>query len=661
MNDPDQTIPMAFQPAAVLEGLHLAELMAAGLPHDRSPQGNRQHWEPPAPQELSGMISGYEITGLLGRGGMGAVYKGTQTSLDRPVAIKLLPPHLRANPEFEARFRREAKAMARLNHPNIVQIYDYGQTAAGQHYFVMEFVDGSDLSHLVRSGQLDPEGALNAVSQICSALQYAHELGFVHRDIKPANILLNQQGILKVGDFGLAKLVDPQGDEASINEEMSLTMSGMAMGTPHYAAPEQFYGHGHVDHRADLYSLGVMFYEMLTREIPRGAPKAPSRKIANLDVRIDGVVFKAMEHDPDERYQTAVELRTDVDYIRVTPSTSIEIDPSAGEEPVIEESGGEEPPQVPLQSPPTWTAPSWEPAGEPSQPFAEDIFSTTRSLNTTMLGLGTLAMLVIGALALFLANRKTGDTTTIDTTITNSETYNSYFTQLISIGLTTAKDLESVSDIRPYGKGFIGISREGLSWTKAQDLAQRTGAEILSVDVDGNGSRQQLLTWLTTTYATTPASSVWVREQGEARLLKDADAGPTTDLESPRKVFFQWGASPANPSSPLPKESPNTPPASAPPPSVAGTSTSAPSLSAASPGPTKAAEAPPATAPSPSPADRPLLSWTNKNGKVIQARFVQLSGETVIISMDGKQFTIPLSNLSRASVDLAKKLGGRAH
>ena len=277
-------------------------------------------WQPPTPEELSGLLPGYEITALLGRGGMGAVYKGTQLSLDREVAIKLLPPDLGADPDFQARFRREAKSMAKLNHPNIVQIFDYGQTASGQHYFIMEYVDGSDLLHLVRSGTLDAEGALNAVSQVCEALQYAHELGFVHRDIKPANILINRKGVLKVGDFGLARLVEGHGDHAaSINEEMGLTMTGMTMGTPHYAAPEQFDGLGHIDHRADLYSLGIMFYEMLTRDVPRGTPKAPSKKIPNLDVRIDGVVFKAMEPDPDERYQSAAALRTDIDRIRSTP------------------------------------------------------------------------------------------------------------------------------------------------------------------------------------------------------------------------------------------------------------------------------------------------------------------------------------------------------
>lgn len=285
----------------------------------RTPPGQ---WEPPLPEDVSAMLTGYTVTGILGRGGMGAVYRGLQLSLDREVAIKLLPPELGADAEFEARFRREAKAMARLNHPNIVQIHDFGQTGAGHHYFVMEYIDGIDLHRLIHQGELDVEGALNAISQICDALDYAHGEGFVHRDIKPANIFLNRKGILKVGDFGLAKLVEGDAPPLLATEQfVGLTMTGVAMGTPHYIAPEQLTEGGRVDRRADIYSLGVMFYEMLTGEIPRGAVKPPSQKVRGkaLDVRIDGVVFKAMESDPAERYQSASELRSDVDVIRTTP------------------------------------------------------------------------------------------------------------------------------------------------------------------------------------------------------------------------------------------------------------------------------------------------------------------------------------------------------
>ncbi len=280
-----------------------------------SPSG----WSAPSPRELSLLLHGYEVLALLGCGGMGAVYQARQLSLDRFVAIKLLPPDLGSDPEFEARFRREAKSMAKLNHPNIVQIYDYGQTSAGQHYFVMEYVDGSDLQKLVKAGTLDAEGTINAVSQICDALQYAHEQGFVHRDIKPANIFINRQGVLKIGDFGLAKLIDSTSAAEDLSERLNQTQAGTVMGTLHYAAPEQLAGQEDIDHRADLYSLGIMFYEMLTSDVPRGTPKPPSCRNSNLDVRIDDVVFKAMAADREERYQSATSLRLELDHIRATP------------------------------------------------------------------------------------------------------------------------------------------------------------------------------------------------------------------------------------------------------------------------------------------------------------------------------------------------------
>lgn len=322
---PDPQQDSVIDPASALDGLDPAALLAQAASSGPAPTPTGR-WMPPPMEEISGLLTGYQITALLGRGGMGAVYRGLQVSLDREVAIKLLPPELGIDPEFEARFKREAKSMAKLNHSNIVQIYDFGQTTAGHYYFVMEYVDGCDLHQLIRDGLLDVEGALNAVSQICDALQYAHDMGFVHRDIKPANIFINQQGILKVGDFGLAKLVG--GDDAGHDNDLAgLTGSGIALGTMHYIAPEQL-AEGMVDRRADIYSLGVMFYQMLTRELPRGAVKEPSKRVAMLDVRIDGVVFKAMDPDPDDRYQSASDLRTDVDRIRLTPHAGTE---AAGE------------------------------------------------------------------------------------------------------------------------------------------------------------------------------------------------------------------------------------------------------------------------------------------------------------------------------------------
>ncbi|MEM7010597.1 MAG: serine/threonine-protein kinase, partial [Verrucomicrobiota bacterium] len=269
-------------------------------------------WTPPEPEELDPLFADYKIQQLLGRGGMGAVYKAVQTNLDRSVAIKLLPAQMaQKDPSFAERFRREAKAMAALDHPNIVTVYDFGETEAGHSYFIMEFVDGMDMHQLIHRGELDHKGALNAVSQICDALEYAHEQGFVHRDIKPANIFINQRGVLKVGDFGLAKIA---GEPKTQFAGPTLTMAGTAMGTPDYAAPEQLDGR-EVDQRADIYSLGVMFYEMLTGQIPRGAFEPPSKKV-QVDIRIDEVVLKAMAEEPERRYLSASEMRTEVDVVR---------------------------------------------------------------------------------------------------------------------------------------------------------------------------------------------------------------------------------------------------------------------------------------------------------------------------------------------------------
>jgi serine/threonine protein kinase len=291
---------------------------AADSPTDIDPT----RWSPPEPEALDPLFPDYEVQQLLGRGGMGAVYKAFQTKLKRFVAIKVLPPEMaEADPSFAQRFQREAEAMAALDHPNIVHVYDFGETEAGHSYFVMEFVDGMDFHQLIHTGQLESAGALNAVSQICDALEYAHEQGYVHRDIKPANIFINQKGILKVGDFGLAKITgEPSTTEGGTLLEPMLTQTGLAMGTPAYSAPEQMDGRV-VDRRADIYSLGVMFYEMLTGELPQGAFQPPSQKV-KVDVRLDHVVLKAMASEPERRYSNATEMRTEVDEVRTGPTVA---------------------------------------------------------------------------------------------------------------------------------------------------------------------------------------------------------------------------------------------------------------------------------------------------------------------------------------------------
>jgi predicted Ser/Thr protein kinase len=261
----------------------------------------------PTIEELAAHFPHLEIVKLLGRGGMGAVYQARQQKLDRLVALKVLPAEWSRDPAFAERFAREAKALARLNHPHIVAVHDFGE-AGGHFYLVMEYVEGANLRQLLQDGPLQPVLALQIIPQICDALQYAHEEGVVHRDIKPENILLDRRGRVKIADFGLAKLVGPS------RASFTLTGTHQVMGTFDYMAPEQRLRPQDVDHRADIYSLGVVLYEMLTGELPLGRFAAPSQA-AGVDDRLDEVVFRALEREPARRFQRISEVRTAVEAI----------------------------------------------------------------------------------------------------------------------------------------------------------------------------------------------------------------------------------------------------------------------------------------------------------------------------------------------------------
>jgi hypothetical protein len=197
--------------------------------------------------------------------------------------------------------------MARLTHPNIAAVHDHGK-AGSWSYLVMEYVDGENLRRVLRSRTVEPADALRWVGEICAALQYAHEHGVVHRDIKPENVLVDSQGRVKVVDFGLAKLLDRRPGEAT------LTQTQQSLGTWHYMAPEQYERPQSVDHRADIYSLGVVLYELLTGQVPVGRFDLPSQRIA-VDVRVDEVVVKALAREPEKRYQAASEVKNKVDDI----------------------------------------------------------------------------------------------------------------------------------------------------------------------------------------------------------------------------------------------------------------------------------------------------------------------------------------------------------
>jgi serine/threonine protein kinase len=298
---------------------------------------------------------------LIGTGGMGAVYKARQPKLDRWVALKLLPVELGRDPTFAERFLREARVLARLSHPNIVAVHDFGQSGEFC-YLLMEYVDGANLRQAMRAGRFSPAQALSLVPQICAALQFAHDGGVMHRDVKPENILLDARGQVKLADFGIAKLLGPPSGGPA------LTVTGATVGTPQYMAPEQIEHPGEVDHRADIYSLGVVFYELLTGELPLGRFAAPSSKTP-LDSRVDDIVLRALAKERELRQQSANEMRTAVEEVGVPrnppvpagalpgPGSLNASAASAGESAKGSESRSEAPSIAPQRLAPLWDMP----------------------------------------------------------------------------------------------------------------------------------------------------------------------------------------------------------------------------------------------------------------------------------------------------------------
>jgi serine/threonine-protein kinase len=259
----------------------------------------------------------YEIVAPLGAGGMGEVYRARDSRLDREVAVKVLPPATRDDREARARFRREALALSRLNHPNIEMVLDLGEDA-GTDYLVLEFVPGETLAARVARGRVPEREAAEIGAQVAEALAEAHERGVLHRDLKPGNIMVTPKGRVKVLDFGLAK-ISPQASDDT--REMDVTQVGTTTGTLAYMAPEQLLGEP-VDARADLYALGVVLYEITTarrpfratfatalaNEVLHGRLEAPRAIAPSLSARTDGVILRAMERERTRRYQTAGEM-----------------------------------------------------------------------------------------------------------------------------------------------------------------------------------------------------------------------------------------------------------------------------------------------------------------------------------------------------------------
>lgn len=296
----------ANDPQALCPRCVLAAGLETAAPGPRDPKRS----ELPPIQEIGHHFPGLELLEPLGQGGMGWVYKARQIHLDRIVALKVLPPHVAADPSFAQRFQREARALASLSHPHIVAIHESGQ-AGPYYYFVMEYVDGGNLRRLQKDRRLTPEEAVRLIPGICDALQFAHTQGVIHRDIKPENILVDSKGRVKIADFGIAKLTHAPA-------ETDLTRTHHPLGSPRYMAPEQFDSPDTIDHRADLFALGVVFYEMLTGELPVGRFALPSQRVA-VDVRLDEVVLKSLEQSRERRYQTASAVKDDIERIGNQP------------------------------------------------------------------------------------------------------------------------------------------------------------------------------------------------------------------------------------------------------------------------------------------------------------------------------------------------------
>ena len=247
----------------------------------------------PSLTELGNLLPAYDIEAFIAEGGMGAVYKARQRSLHRDVAIKVLPSELGADPAFRSSFETEARAMARLNHPNLISVFDSGETA-GLLYIVMEYIPGKSLFHSAHNRNVDPVQAADLVAGICQGLAHAHDNGIIHRDVKPANILLTPKRQPKLGDFGLARQAGP-------------TSQGLAMGTPGYTAPEVTQNPDNADRRSDIFAAGVILYELLTGKSPEPKSPPPS-KVAGSDPALDVIWKTATQPDPADRYPSAAAM-----------------------------------------------------------------------------------------------------------------------------------------------------------------------------------------------------------------------------------------------------------------------------------------------------------------------------------------------------------------
>jgi serine/threonine protein kinase len=264
---------------------------------DDSPSAHTPPVDVPDVEEMNALLPQYEFEKLAAFGGMGAVYKAMQASLERPVAVKILPPAFGEDPAFAERFKIEARAMAKLNHTNVVAVYDFGITRAGHFYLVMEWVQGNTLHELIQKGAVPVKRVASLMMQLCDALQFAHSHQILHRDIKPGNLMVNDEERLKVADFGLARPITGEAEENPL-------------GTPDYASPE-ITSNGAVDQRADIFAAGVVLYELLTGRVP-GKTRRSVTEFSPVSKRWDDIIARATDPDPLKRYPDALEFRAHI-------------------------------------------------------------------------------------------------------------------------------------------------------------------------------------------------------------------------------------------------------------------------------------------------------------------------------------------------------------
>ncbi len=424
--------------------------------------GGHLRWQPPTPEQLQEMLPAYEILSILGQGGMGAVYKGRQKSLDRTVAIKILPPEAAEDDmQFVERFKNEARTMAKMNHASIVHVYDFGETSDGQLYIVMEFIDGTDVAKMIQSqGKLPEDYALSITAHVCDALGYAHKNGIVHRDIKPANVLINMEGQVKVADFGLAKATDAG--------QLGLTKTNMAMGTPDFVSPEALMPGVPLDGRADLYAVGVMLYNMLTGTIPRGAFRMPSATLQT-DARFDKIIGKAMEMDRELRYQTALDLRRDLDVILTTPAAKTGMQTIPAQQVAAQQS---------LPQKPMGKTPQQRSADAPirREPAAKSAPPPVQKSNTGMI-YGIIAAVVVIALAAFMLTGGGKKPAVAAVTATTEEPPK----PIPPPSPSNTKASATPGEVLTFGGHRYQVLLEPLAWPAAKAKAESMGGHLATI------------------------------------------------------------------------------------------------------------------------------------------------------------------------------------